>query len=300
MIQWKGSSISGISLYDPATLSAIADAHDVLERQAGLGNVRSLESLRRWLHEAGDDNIATVKRYVGILPEHLVHRFIDKDENAVLVTARLPDIDASEILPVVEKIDRALDPVRTSHPGYEISVDGLPAIAARNSARMIDQLDASIPILRRRRCDLARSGIPLGIRRRDQRLARTLPGHGGGHPPLVPGGRARVRLRRGADRHLRARHRCPDPLPQPAETRGGGGRCAGASDPPRPRARGAGDHPHHVVLAFGLGVTVFSDLPSLRTFGLVCGVTLLASLIADLVFLPATILLYRRLVPSRR
>ena len=51
-----------------------------------------------------------------------------------------------------------------------------------------------------------------------------------------------------------------------------------------------------IVLAFGLGVTVFSDLPSLRTFGLVCGFTLLASLLADLVFLPATILLYRRYV----
>ena len=41
-----------------------------------------------------------------------------------------------------------------------------------------------------------------------------------------------------------------------------------------------------IVLAFGLGVTIFSQLPSLRLFGLVCGVTLLASLIADLVFLP--------------
>jgi predicted RND superfamily exporter protein len=43
-------------------------------------------------------------------------------------------------------------------------------------------------------------------------------------------------------------------------------------------------------------VTVFSDLPSLRLFGFVCGVTLLASLIADLVFLPATILVYRRYI----
>ena len=51
-----------------------------------------------------------------------------------------------------------------------------------------------------------------------------------------------------------------------------------------------------IVLAFGLGVTVFSDLPSLRTFGLVCGVTLIASLVADLVFLPATILVYRRYI----
>jgi predicted RND superfamily exporter protein len=51
-----------------------------------------------------------------------------------------------------------------------------------------------------------------------------------------------------------------------------------------------------IVLAFGLGVTVFSDLPSLRTFGFVCGVTLVASLVADLVFLPATILVYRRYI----
>jgi len=41
-------------------------------------------------------------------------------------------------------------------------------------------------------------------------------------------------------------------------------------------------------------VTVFSDLPSLRTFGFICGTTLLASLIADLVFLPALIMLVRK------
>jgi Predicted exporters of the RND superfamily len=55
-----------------------------------------------------------------------------------------------------------------------------------------------------------------------------------------------------------------------------------------------------IVLAFGLGVTVFSDLPSLRLFGAVCAVTLMASLIGDLAFLPATIALYRRFFPRRR
>jgi predicted RND superfamily exporter protein len=54
-----------------------------------------------------------------------------------------------------------------------------------------------------------------------------------------------------------------------------------------------------IVLAFGLGVTVFSDLPSLRLFGLVCAVTLVASLVADLVFLPATIMLARLVWPVR-
>ena len=43
---------------------------------------------------------------------------------------------------------------------------------------------------------------------------------------------------------------------------------------------------------------MFSDLPSLRTFGFVCGTTLVASLVADLVFLPGLIMLVRRVWPS--
>jgi hypothetical protein len=54
-----------------------------------------------------------------------------------------------------------------------------------------------------------------------------------------------------------------------------------------------------LVLAFGLGVTVFSDLPSLRIFGFVCGTTLIASLLADLVFLPGIIMLVRKVWQHR-
>ena len=54
-----------------------------------------------------------------------------------------------------------------------------------------------------------------------------------------------------------------------------------------------------IVPAFGLRVTVFSDLPSLRLFGGVCAITLLASLIGDLVFLPATVALVRKFWPVK-
>jgi predicted RND superfamily exporter protein len=54
-----------------------------------------------------------------------------------------------------------------------------------------------------------------------------------------------------------------------------------------------------IVLALGLGVTMLSDLPSLRLFGRLAGVCLLASLIGQLVILPATIALYRRIIPRR-
>ena len=296
MIDWS----NGAPLYGDDTMAVIAAAHSVLEKQAGLGNVWSLESLRRWLKDAtGDDSIATVHKYVGYLPEHLVRRFIAKEENAVLVTGRLPDVDASQILPVVEKVDHALDEVRRAHPGYRLSVTGLPAIAARNSARMIGQLDESLFAC------IAFAAVLLGLAFRSPfvSLLSLLPGlfpvvTAGTMLYLTSGGlefasvvALLVVFGLGVDAliHFLNRLRLEE---KPGVT----------SEVAIRRARvlvGPAIILTTIVLAFGLGVTVFSDLPSLRLFGIVCGVTLLASLIADLVFLPASIVVLRRLFPYR-
>ena len=295
MIEWK----DGTPLYSEKTLAVIGQVHTALEKEAGLGNVWSLESLRRWLHAAGDDKIETVQKFVGFLPEHLVRRFIADNQSSVLVTGRLPDVDSSHILPVVEKIDRALDPVRAANPGFEISVTGLPAIAARNSARMIDQLKESIPIC------VAFAGVLLGLAFRSPFVAvvSLLPGL---FPVLASGAllwalddglefasvvALLVVFGLGIDAliHFLNRLRLEE-------------RKGDAPEHAIRRARvlvGPAIILTTIVLAFGLGVTVFSDLPSLRTFGLVCGFTLLASLLADLVFLPATIMVGRRLWPHK-
>ncbi|MEL6374477.1 MAG: MMPL family transporter, partial [Pseudomonadota bacterium] len=142
MVEWRGQD----KLYTPQVLSVIAQAHQVLEKVAGLGNVWSVQSLRAWLARSGNDNPETVKKFIELLPKHLVHRFVATDEKSVLVTGRLPDVDASEILPVVERIDKALQPLREANPGFTSAVTGLPAIAARNSATMIAQLNAKLPL----------------------------------------------------------------------------------------------------------------------------------------------------------
>ena len=292
MIRWK----DGTDLYDPAPLAVIAATHSALEKAAGLGNVWSLESLRRWLHENGDDSVETVKKYVKLLPDHLVRRFIAKEGDAVLVTGRLPDIDASQILPVVEKVDHALDPVRAKYPQYEISVTGLPALAARNSHRMISELNWSLPL-----CVLvAALLLAVAFRSVFVGVISLLPGlfpvvTSGALLYFIDGGlefssvvALLVVFGLGVDAliHFMNRLRLEE-------------RVGDSPEAAIRRARvlvGPAIILTTIVLAFGLGVTVFSDLPSLRLFGLVCGVTLLASLIADLVFLPATILVYRRYI----
>src|SRR6202158_1658585 len=49
-----------------------------------------------------------------------------------------------------------------------------------------------------------------------------------------------------------------------------------------------------VVLACGLAVTVFSDLPALRLFGWLSAFAMIAALTADLCILPATVMVARK------
>ncbi len=314
MISWPGGAETdgGVSkrgaasetqpqLFDARTLSVIADAHHIVEEKAGLGNVWSLDSLRRWLAEAGDDSVETMQRYVSILPEHLVRRFISKDEHAVLVTARMPDIDASEILPVVDLLDEALQPLREANPDFEIAVTGLPAIAARNSATLIQELNWGLV------GDMFVIFIFLGLA-----LRSTLAGIASVLPSLFPIFATGTLLWAAGEGlqfasiiaitvafslaidstiHFLNRFRLE-------EDRLGG--HPGTHNEALMRTV------HHIgpavvmttiVLALGLGVTVLSDLPSLRLFGQLTAVCLFASLIAQLVILPASIALYRSYIP---
>ena len=306
MISWgnaEGKGTAKAALYDEATLATIADVHAIVESKAGLGNTWSLDSLRRWLREVGDDSVDTVKKYVGLLPEHLVRRFIAKEENAVLVTARLPDVDASQILPVVEKLDRELDSTRERHPGYDVIVTGLPAIAARNSARLIDELNWGLV------GDMGVIFIFLGIV-----LRSVLPGVTSVLPSLFPIYATGALLYLAGEGlqfasiiaitvafslaidstiHFLNRFRLE-------EDRLNGG--------PGSEIEALHRTVHHIgpavvlttmVLALGLGVTMLSDLPSLRRFGQLTGVCLLASLLAQLIILPASIALYRKYFPHR-
>jgi predicted RND superfamily exporter protein len=296
MIEWH----DGSSLYAEKPIEVIGQVHAILEQQAGLGNVWSLESLRRWLRDSGGDaSPPTIRKYVGYLPEHLVRRFIAKEGDAVLVTGRLPDVDSSRILPIVETIDRALDSVRSANPGFRISVTGLPAIAARNSARMISQLNEALPVC----VAFAAALLAIAFRSVFVGLVSLLPGLF----PVVASGALLWVLGGGLEFASVVALLVVFGLAIDALIHFFNRLRLEERDEPRPelairRARvlvGPAIILTTLVLAFGLGVTVFSDLPSLRTFGFVCGTTLLASLIADLVFLPALIMLARRIWPVR-
>jgi predicted RND superfamily exporter protein len=279
----------GETLYSPQTLATIAEVHKLVEEQAGVGNVWSLETLRRWLAEkAHTDDVATLKEYVDLLPKHLVRRFISKNQTAVVVSGRVPDRDSSQILPVVEKLDHAMDAVRHAHPGYEIAVTGLSAIAARNSASMIEKLNHGLTI------EFALVAVFIGLAFRSVvvMFACILPGIF----PVVLSGTVLWALGEGlqfasvvaltvsfglglsATIHFLNRLR--------SESKPGV--SAGEAVERATVLMGPALILTTVVLACGLVVTVFSDLPSLRLFGWLSAFAMVAALVADFLILRPT------------
>ncbi len=287
----------GALLYAPATLAIIAEAHAVLEKQAGVGNVWSIETLRRWLAEkVGRSDVTTLREYIDLLPEHLTRRFVSAPQDAAIVSGRIPDVDASQLLPVIDALDHALEPVRAKFPGYKISVTGLSAIAARNSANMIGKLSKALTI----EVVFVAAFIGLAFRSLFVMAVSVLPGV---FPILISGfvlwvmgeglqfasvvaltvsfglalsatihylNRLRLEYRHGEDPALGVIR--PTVLVGPALIL------------------------TSMVLACGLAVTMISDLPSLRLFGWLSAFAMIAALIGDLLILPATVMSLRMII----
>ncbi|MGE0610799.1 MAG: RND family transporter, partial [Hyphomicrobiales bacterium] len=290
MVEWP----QGRALYDDEVIEVIGKVHKALETQKGVGNVWSVETLKRWLIESGDYSLAVLKEYIDVLPEHLVGRFINFKFHSALVSGRIPDIDASEILPVIEHLDRELQGVREAHPGFRIVATGLAAVAARNSASMIENLNTGLTI------EMLFISACLGLVFRSALVAAVsllpnlFPIFTAGAFLAATGAGLQFAsiialtiafgLALNAAVHYFNRLRL--------EQKEGEDPALGVV-----RATvliGPALMLTTMVLVIGLGVTIFSGLPSLRTFGELTALALVAGLIGDLFILPATILLAQR------
>jgi predicted RND superfamily exporter protein len=275
----------GASLYDPDTLAVIAVLHALLENQPGIGNVWSLETLRRWLAEKlRKSDVETLKQYVDLLPPYRTRRFVSQEQDAVIVSGRVPDSDASQLLPIVDRISQKLDAIRAKYPGYKIAVTGLSVISARNSALMIDKLSNGLTI----EIVFVAAFIGLAFWSPVVMLISILPGLF----PIVLAGSVLLVLGQGlqfasvialtvsfglglsATIHFLNRLQIEDIDPDPAV---GVERATILVGPPLILTS--------AVLACGLAMTVLSSLPSLRLFGWLSAFAMVAALVADMFML---------------
>ena len=289
----------GEDLYSPATLATLEAVQRTTSSEPGVGNVFSLQTLRDWLSQKlGENDVETLKKYVGYIPEPLVRRFVAQDQRSALVSGRIPDKDASQLLPVVDKLDARLNAVRAAHPGYQISVTGLAVIAARNSAAMIQRLSRGLTV----EIVFVAGFIGLAFRSWKVMLLAIMPGIF----PIIASGALLYAMGEGlqfasvvaltvsfglglsATIHFLNRLRLEE---RPGEN-------AALSVERATILVGPALILTSVVLACGLAVTAFSNLPMLRLFGWLSAFAMIAALVADLLILRPTAMYLYSLVPG--
>ena len=276
----------GLGLYTPQTLATIADVQRVVESQPGVGNVWSLESLRRWLAEQmGLTGINALRQYVDELPLFLVRRFIAADESSVVVFGLVPDKNLAELVPIVDQLDVQLNAVRKADRGYGIAVTGLPVIAARNSAGMINKLNRALTI------EFVFIAAFIGVAFRSARIGLAcLPS---GIFPIVAAGSVlrllgyglqfsgvvalTVSFGLGLSATIHFLNRMTQERQSDADPAIAVEKATVLMGPALILTA--------LVLACGLAALVFSDLPPLRLFGWLGALAMLAALVADLLIL---------------
>jgi uncharacterized protein len=237
--------------------------------------------------------LITTMIYVVIAAKYLVGRFISASQDAVVITGRVRDVDASQLLSIVQHLDQGLNAIRAQHPGYIISVTSLSAIAARNSAIMIGRLSRGITI----EVVFVASFVGLAFRSFIAMLASFMPAIF----PVVAAGTLLWALGYGlrfasvialtvslglglsATIHFLNRLRLEDRPQDPPEV--AVERATILMGPPLILTM--------VVLACGLVVTVLSNLPMLQLFGWLSAMAMLLALLADLTILRPTITFLR-------
>ncbi|MGB9263757.1 MAG: RND transporter, partial [Pseudolabrys sp.] len=210
--------------------------------------------------------------------------FISAEQDAVIISGRVPDSDASQLLPIVDRVDLDLDSIRKKFPGYKIAVTGLSVISARNSALMIDKLSRGLTI----EIVFVAAFIGLAFWSPVVMLISILPGLF----PIVLAGTILLLTGQGlqfasvialtvsfglglsATIHFLNRLQIEDIDPNPAV---GVERATILVGPPLILTS--------AVLACGLAMTVLSGLPSLRLFGWLSAFSMVAALFADLFML---------------
>ena len=288
-------------LYAPQTLATIGDVHKALESEPGVGNVWSLETLRRWLREKmGLADVGALKQYVDLLPSYLVRRFLAEDQRAAIVSGVVPDKNLAGLVPIVDALDARLAAVRAAHPGYKIAVTGLSVIAARNSAGMINALNRALTV----EFAFVAAFIGLAFRSVAIGLACLLPGvfpvvAAGSLLRLSGGGlefAAVVALTVSFGLGLSATIHFLNRMTQEWRGREDPGaaveRATVLMGPPLILTT--------LVLASGLAALVFANLPPLRLFGWLGALAMGAALVGDLLILRPVVVFLLRLAPPIR
>jgi predicted RND superfamily exporter protein len=233
------------------------------------------------------------------MPDNFKSWFVNEDERAVLITIQTADLDARQLAALTEQMDRVLDEFRDRFPGYGFELSGLAVASAEHASTTIPAMQRGMMVA----IVIVIVMIALAFRSVEIATLSLLPNL----MPIVAAGSVLYLFGLGIDYsgvialtvafgiavddsvHFLARYRLERSLGNNREQ----------SVALAVRRIAPVITLTTIVLVAGILVTQLGQMPQTRVFGALCGVTLVFALIADLFFLPASIMAFHGLRRKR-
>ena len=140
MVTWP----EGLDISSSRMTSAIADIHRAVEQTGGVSNVWSAETLRRWLAETGHSSSDDLRTFLSKMPREVYARLVNDAHRTGLVMGHIRDLQAREVVALVEDLKHQLARVRVTYPELDISVTDLSVMSSSRALSIISQLNYSL------------------------------------------------------------------------------------------------------------------------------------------------------------
>ncbi len=291
MIEWP----AGASLKSAAVKSIVAETHDLLAKHPKITKTNSFRDLQLWAQSGELVAEVASERLLKTLPKSILSRYVNEQKRTALVSGYIGDLEAKEILRIVQDLQPGLDLLKRKYPAFRITLTGLTTMSASRSVSIISQLSYSMIGA------VAVVIAVIGFAFSSFRVAglSTLPNlfalfatgswlliiNGGLDYATIVG--LTVGFGLAVDDTIHVLNRYQFELNHPVPNYSATERTL--------KLIGKVLILTTLVLLAGISVTQLSSMPPTRQFGLICMSTLVFALLADLVILPALIIWSERL-----
>ncbi|MEG6507600.1 MMPL family transporter [Methyloligella sp. 2.7D] len=295
MVQWPDDETAE----SPEVRDTIKEVHQVLQQHPAISKVNSLADLQTWAESGGLSPSEASARLMETVPPEIMARYVNEKQHAALVSGYIGDLEAKEVLKIRSELKPALDKVQASHPDIELTLTGLASVGATRSTGIISQLSLSMLGA------IAIVIVVIGLAFGSMIFAglSTIPNlfalfatatwlaflQGGLDYATIVG--LTVAFGLAVDDAIHVLNRFELEMQRSDTTSFAIDRTM--------RMIGTVLILTTVVLLAGLSITQLSAVPPTRQFGLICLSTLVFALLADLIILPALIMVSSRFVRGR-
>jgi predicted RND superfamily exporter protein len=130
VVRWP----EGVTWRDAAVTDSLHAVHGVLEKAAGIDRAISLATVAGTLPERA-------KRRLGA---DVVRDIVDPESRMAIVRARVDDRGSRALEGVYDRIDSGLDDLAAAHPGWRFDLAGMSVVSARNIRQLVRDLGSSL------------------------------------------------------------------------------------------------------------------------------------------------------------